>query len=91
MLRSAVFSKAAAIGILANGLGPLYFLALAFAPAIIWLPPTLSAPFRLVWYVLSAFVLDASLPLFFCFDLGLPLLVIFAGLVYDKWIGGTSQ
>ncbi|MBN2394091.1 MAG: DUF4386 family protein [Anaerolineae bacterium] len=55
MLRSAVFSKATAIaGILANGLGLAYFVTLAFAPAIIWLPPTLSAPFRLIWYVLIA-------------------------------------
>jgi hypothetical protein len=55
MLRSTVFNKATAItGMLANGLGLLYFLALAFAPAILWLPPTLSAPFRMVWYVLIA-------------------------------------
>jgi hypothetical protein len=38
----------------------------------------------------SAFLLDASLLLFFCFDLGLPLLAVFSGLAYDKWIGGTS-
>jgi hypothetical protein len=31
-----------------------YFVALAFAPTIVWLPPTLSAPFRLLWYLLVA-------------------------------------
>ena len=55
MLRSPVFSKAAAIsGLLANGIGLLYFVVLALSPAISWLPPTLSAPFRMVWYVLIA-------------------------------------
>jgi hypothetical protein len=31
-----------------------YFIAIPFAPAIVWLPPTVSAPFRLIWYVLIA-------------------------------------
>jgi hypothetical protein len=26
----------------------------AFTPALIWIPPTLSAPFRMIWYVLIA-------------------------------------
>ena len=55
MLRSDIFSKAAAVcGILANGLALLGFIALAFGPTISWIPPTLSAPFRLIWYVLIA-------------------------------------
>jgi hypothetical protein len=55
MLRSQVFNRATAItGLLANGLGLAYFPALAFAPVIVWLPPTLSAPFRIAWYVLIA-------------------------------------
>ena len=55
MLRSDVFHKAAATcGILANVLALLGFIALAFGPAISWIPPTLSAPFRMIWYVLIA-------------------------------------
>ncbi len=55
MLKSTVFSKWAAwTGILANGLGLGYFLVLIFAPTLIWLPPSLSAPFRLIWYILIA-------------------------------------
>jgi len=55
MLRSDVFSKATAVtGILANSFGLSYFIVLFFAPAISWLPPTISAPFRLIWYVLIA-------------------------------------
>jgi len=55
MLRSPVFGKwAAYAGILANGFGLGYFVALVFAPAIFWLPPTLSAPFRMIWYILIA-------------------------------------
>lgn len=55
MLRSRVFNRATAIaGLLANGLGLGYFPALAFAPVIVWIPPTLSAPFRIAWYVLIA-------------------------------------
>lgn len=55
MLRSRVFGKWTAwIGILANGLGLLYFVALALAPAIYYFPTVLSAPFRVVWYVLIA-------------------------------------
>ena len=55
MLRSSIFSKATAyVGILANGFGLGYFIALAFAPAILALPPVISAPFRLIWYILIA-------------------------------------
>jgi len=55
MLRSTIFSKATAYaGILANVFGLGYFIALAFAPAILALPPVISAPFRLIWYILIA-------------------------------------
>jgi hypothetical protein len=55
MLRSTVFSKVTAwMGIVANGLGLGQFLALALVPAILALPPSLSAPFRLAWYILIA-------------------------------------
>ena len=55
MLRSDVFSKATAIvGILANGIVLGYFIALVFAPALIWIPPTVSAPFRVIWYIMIA-------------------------------------
>jgi hypothetical protein len=55
MLRSGIFSRATAtVGILAHGFGLGYFVALAFAPAINFLPPSISAPFLLVWYILIA-------------------------------------
>jgi hypothetical protein len=55
MLRDGIFGRWTAIaGILANSFGLGYFVALAFAPTIVWLPPTLSAPFRLLWYLLVA-------------------------------------
>ena len=55
MLQSDIFGKAVAIcGILANGLALLGFIALAFGPTVSWIPPTLSAPFRMIWYVLIA-------------------------------------
>jgi len=55
MLTSREFGRAAAVtGLLANGLYLLYFPVLALAPAWIALPPSLSAPVRLVWYVLIA-------------------------------------
>jgi hypothetical protein len=58
MLRSDVFGRATAcVGILANAAGWGYFIALAFAPAILALPPSISAPFRLAWYVLIALTL----------------------------------
>ena len=45
---------AAIVGILANGFGLAYFIALIFWPEILWIPPTLSAPFRMIWYILIA-------------------------------------
>jgi hypothetical protein len=55
MLRGAVFGRATAYtGILANLFNLAFFITLAFAPAILWLPPTLAAPFRLAWYILIA-------------------------------------
>jgi hypothetical protein len=55
MLRSHVFGKATAyVGILANGFGLGYFITLAFAPALYALFPIISAPFRVLWYVLIA-------------------------------------
>jgi len=55
MLQSKLFGKAAAVcGILANGLALLGFIAFAFGPTISWIPPTLSAPFRMIWYMLIA-------------------------------------
>ena len=55
MLRSEVFIKATAIvGILANGFGLGFFIALPFIPEYIWLFPTISAPFRMIWYILIA-------------------------------------
>lgn len=55
MLRSETFNPATGIiGLLANGLALCSFLTLAFAPQIQWLFPTLSAPFRLAWYIMIA-------------------------------------
>jgi hypothetical protein len=45
----------------------------------------------LLGHFFGAFVLNASLLLFFCFDLGLPLLTVFVALAHDNWIDGTSQ
>jgi hypothetical protein len=55
MLRSGIFGKATAyVGIVANGLRLGYFIALAFAPTLIALPIVISAPFRVLWYILIA-------------------------------------
>ena len=55
MLRSPAFNKATAYaGILANGIGLLYFPVLIFAQTVVWLPHSLSAIFRIVWYILVA-------------------------------------
>jgi len=66
MLRSEVFGKWAAImGILANGLYLLGYVALALAPAIYGIFPPLAAPFRMIWHVLIAvklFKLASSKP-----------------------------
>jgi hypothetical protein len=53
MLQSTVFNKVTAYaGILANAIGLGYFVALIFAQEMLWLPPSLSAPFRMTWYIL---------------------------------------
>ena len=53
MLRSEIFSKITAyMGLLANGFGLGYYLALVFAPTLIALPISISAVFLLAWYVL---------------------------------------
>jgi hypothetical protein len=55
MLRSEIFNKATAIaGILANGFGLGFFIALPFIAEYVWLFPTISAPFRMIWYILMA-------------------------------------
>jgi hypothetical protein len=55
MLRSRIriFSKVTAyVGILANVFGLSYYITLAFAPAIVFLPLSVSALFLLTWYIL---------------------------------------
>jgi hypothetical protein len=55
MLRSRVFGKATAtVGVVANSLVLTYYVALPLAPAIAFLFPAASAPFRLLWYILIA-------------------------------------
>lgn len=55
MRQTNVFNKATTwTGILANSFGLLLFPTLIFIPALAWLPPSLSAPFRVTWYVLIA-------------------------------------
>jgi hypothetical protein len=55
MLRDTRFGRAAGYtGILANLLALGYFITLVYLPAIVWLPPTLAAPFRILWYILIA-------------------------------------
>lgn len=52
MLNSQVFSRSAAIvGLVANGIGLLVFPFLFFAPGLVFIPFSASAPFLLVWYV----------------------------------------
>jgi hypothetical protein len=58
MLRSDMFGKMASYsGILANGFALVTFPALVFVPGISWLPMSLSAPLRLIWYILIAIIL----------------------------------
>jgi hypothetical protein len=58
MLRSNNFSKLTAVsGILANGFGLGYFIVLPFAPALLALPFVISAPFRMIWYFMIAWML----------------------------------
>ena len=53
MLRSTVFGKTTAwIGVVAHGIGLCFFVALAMAPSLMALPPSISAVFLLVWYLL---------------------------------------
>jgi hypothetical protein len=53
MLRSRIFNKVTAyMGILANVFGLSYYLTLAFAPALVFLPISVSAVFLLIWYIL---------------------------------------
>ena len=55
MLRSQVFGKVTAVfGLVANSLVLTYFVALPVVPAIAFLFPAASAPFRLLWYILIA-------------------------------------
>ena len=55
MLRSKIFNRATAIvGILANGFGLGYFIGLALMLEYSWIFPTISAPFRMIWYILIA-------------------------------------
>jgi len=60
MLRDDLFGRTAAVsGILANSLALSSFVALAFAPApyvpvLVAIPTVISAPFRMIWYVLTA-------------------------------------
>lgn len=71
MLKSNVFNNATAwTGILANSFGLLLFIALVFAPALAWLPPSLSAPFRVTWYILIALKLFRLAKNYASFDLG---------------------
>ena len=52
MLHSSDFGKRiAATGILANGFGLSYYLVLAFAPALVFIPLSVSAVFLLIWYL----------------------------------------
>jgi hypothetical protein len=55
MLRTSVFNRlTAAMGITANGLALGYFPAVLFMPSLQAVPPSLSAPFRLTWYIMIA-------------------------------------
>ena len=55
MLNSTPFGKTTAVsGLLANGIGLCYFITLALIPELLWLPPSLSALFRMGWYILIA-------------------------------------
>lgn len=55
MLRSGVFNKTTAIiGLLTNITGLLFLPLLIFSPEFHWISPTISAPFRLIWYLMCA-------------------------------------
>ncbi len=52
MLRNSIFSKGTAImGMLANGFGLSYYLVLGLAPALVFVPISISAVFLLIWYL----------------------------------------
>lgn len=52
MLRSSIFSKITAyLGILANGFGLGYYIVVIFAPALVFIPLSISAIFLLIWYL----------------------------------------
>ena len=52
MLRSSVFSKSAGyLGVLANSVGLSYYIALALAPALVFVPLSVSAVFLLIWHL----------------------------------------
>lgn len=56
MLRSRIFNKGTAYtGILANGFGLGYYIILAFAPALVSIPLSISAIFLLIWYIQVGF------------------------------------
>jgi hypothetical protein len=53
MLNSSIFSNGTAyMGILANGFGLGYYIVFAFAPALVFIPISISAVFLLIWYIL---------------------------------------
>jgi hypothetical protein len=53
MLHSSIFDKGTAyMGILANGFGLGYYIVFAFAPALVFIPISISAVFLLIWYIL---------------------------------------
>jgi hypothetical protein len=55
MLRSSVFNKATGIfGILANSIAMGLFVVLLISPEYSWIPPSFSALFRMIWYILIA-------------------------------------
>ncbi len=55
MLRSGVFGRVTSwIGIIANAVGLGYFFSLAFYPPAAFVPTSLSAPFRLAWFIMIA-------------------------------------
>jgi hypothetical protein len=52
MLQSRIFRKGTAyLGILANGFGLGYYIVFAFAPALVYVPLSVSAIFLLIWYL----------------------------------------
>ncbi|RPI78381.1 MAG: hypothetical protein EHM41_25090 [Chloroflexi bacterium] len=56
MLRSEFFNKGTAYtGILANGFGLCYYIVLAFSPALVSIPISISAIFLLIWYLRVGF------------------------------------